>query len=695
MPQGYNKQGLSPDVNTLIEEYPQLHHLSLAWDNLADDTEMLDSMFLESLRLFQLDCESLKTEEGVNTVKRSPSSEMFDSTSSTFFGLNPYTIRLNQALSTTSDDLRHDLTTMRSCDFVVTEVIGEGGMGRVYGGVQTSLNREVALKVSKNGQIDARVRAQVMHEAQVTALIEHPNIMPIHLLAVEEDGQAIQVLKRISGVSWSELLADPNHHHWSKLDTPTGQLDFHLDVLSQVCSAMSYAHQKGVIHRDLKPDNIMVCQFGEVYVLDWGVALVMDAIGQAAEDTPFKAQVIYNFDQLLVGTLAYMSPEMARCDLDNYGPWCDVYLLGATLYEVLCGSKIRENLHTHHTFEKILRGTLPYMPDELSEGYEQLISSALSPNPEDRPQDAKAFREQLIRARHNARAYSELREAHEFTQELRSAAGHEHTMAHLAALYDEAKLHYHTCIALGSMRARVQTELDELHSVWAYKLLQLGELKVAEQILSLRDQPDLTLTEMLTRAMSQDQRNVEEHQELQAWRADEQISYSRQLRMRLATLGLVFFGGGSLTLDVLSRSLVLQLDTQLEFISAVLLSFTFFVTFQTAQRRRVRDQKGNNAIFQRLSQHLTLILLVVSIHRFIGWQTEMSLIQVIHLEMTIIALGSFGMSAISQRHDFVFGGAAFIVASVASVYFPTATTLLYALAMTSLWLGVLLAWSKE
>jgi hypothetical protein len=245
------------------------------------------------------------------------------------------------------------------------------------------------------------------------------------------------------------------------------------------------------------------------------------------------------------------------------------------------------------------------------------------------------------------------------------------------------------------MRHQAQSELDELHSLWAGQLLRLGELKVAEQILSLRSKPDDSLTYELKSAINKDQRQVQEHQELQAWRADEQIGHSRQLRVRLATLGLIFFGGGSLILDVLSRSLILELDTQLEFVAAVSLSFFLFITFQIIQKRRAHDEEGNNAIFKRLSQHLTLILLLVSTHRFVGWQTDLSLIQVIHLEMTLIALGCFGMSAITQRSDFVFGGAAFIVASIASIYTPNATTLSYALAMTFLWVGVLLTWSKE
>ena len=103
--------------------------------------------------------------------------------------------------------------------------------------------------------------------------LEHPNILPIHSLGCDGSGSPMLVMRRVQGVAWSQLLLDSSHPMW-KSYSGTDRLDFHLDVMLQVCKAMSYAHSRGIIHRDLKPENVMIGEIGEVYVFDWGIALV-------------------------------------------------------------------------------------------------------------------------------------------------------------------------------------------------------------------------------------------------------------------------------------------------------------------------------------------------------------------------------------------------------------------------------------
>lgn len=688
-------QDESRDLKTLVSSAlsHEAHRLSerVQMSTMVDvnDEASHETLFSVSLRAWG-------TQRTASATQSSISDGFKDAevSSNDCFGLKPYPINLGQTL-TSYQAASSDTPLAFSDDFTITGVIGEGGMGRVYSGVQTCLNREVALKVAKHDPTNVQIRAQVIHEAQVTSLLEHPNIMPVHLLAVERSGQIIQVLKRISGVSWHELLYDPHHPHWSELQVPEGQQSFHLDILAQVCSALSYAHELGVIHRDLKPENIMVGRFGEVYVLDWGVALVLDAIDESVEETAFKAQVAYGFANLLVGTLAYMSPEMARCDVQQYGGWCDVYLLGAIFHEILCGERIRADLPVREGLERVVSGELPPFPAHLPEEYAALLRDALSIDINQRPQDARAFRERLLNARQSARAHQILNEARSFTADLKEGISDQAPMPHLTALYDEARLSYRAHHSLDARSICSAQESDTLHSMWAQHLIELGELGVAEQVLLSRYETDDELEERLVEARSARTQQRDEHRALQEWSDQETLAKSRSLRVRLATLGLIFFGGGSLSLDLSERLGVVALTAYDEMIASVSLSIAASLAFLGIIRWRAAHAYEQNAVFNRIWQYLLLTLVFLSTQRFISWKLGLTPHQLIHLEMPLVSLSCFGLSSISQQRDFIFGGVAFLGTSFLSVYYPSLTTLFYAFAMIILWIGVLISWSSE
>ncbi|MBP7276211.1 MAG: serine/threonine protein kinase [Kiritimatiellae bacterium] len=199
-------------------------------------------------------------------------------------------------------------------DFAIERLIGSGGMGMVYLAAQTSLNRDVALKtIAEAHAEDASRQASLREEALIAGQLDHPNIIPVYDLATDERGRLFYTMKRIRGKPWSAAL-------------PTQSLSERLEVFLRVCDALAFAHSRGVIHRDLKPSNVMLGAFGEVTVMDWGVACTVrgvsdpNALGDRAA---------------LCGTPAYMPPEMARGDAASVGCASDVYLLGAMLYELL------------------------------------------------------------------------------------------------------------------------------------------------------------------------------------------------------------------------------------------------------------------------------------------------------------------------------------------------------------------------
>ena len=201
-------------------------------------------------------------------------------------------------------------------EYELLELLGTGGMGLVYSARQNSVNRVIALKMIKPEACqDPARREKFLSEAAVTGELDHPNIVPVHDLGTSEEGQLFYAMKEVRGTSWAEVMREKTEQE-------------NLEILMRVADAVAFAHAKGIIHRDLKPSNVMLGEFGEVLVMDWGLAAsVCD--GGKAECLSGKVQT--------AGTPAYMPPEMAAGDGDQVGCHSDQYLLGAILYQIVTG----------------------------------------------------------------------------------------------------------------------------------------------------------------------------------------------------------------------------------------------------------------------------------------------------------------------------------------------------------------------
>ncbi len=212
-------------------------------------------------------------------------------------------------------------------DFEVHDTLGQGGMGIVRLASQTSLGRHVAIKsVRDMAQVDEASLA-LLREAWVTGALEHPNIVPVHTLGRDRNGSPMFVMKRVEGTSWEVLLEDPSRLPEEAREDP---LSYHIEVFQQVCNAVAFAHSKRILHRDLKPENVMVGPFGEVYLLDWGLAV---SLAEEPGRIPLAREI-----SSVAGTLPYMAPEMVSSDGDSIDERTDIYLLGAVLHEVLTGT---------------------------------------------------------------------------------------------------------------------------------------------------------------------------------------------------------------------------------------------------------------------------------------------------------------------------------------------------------------------
>tara|TARA_R110002073_G_scaffold108266_1_gene243147 strand:+ start:1352 stop:2875 length:1524 start_codon:yes stop_codon:yes gene_type:complete len=271
--------------------------------------------------------------------------------------------------------------TRTSPEYALGETIGEGGMGVVRLAVQTGLRRDVAIKTLRNDDHSETDRLGLLHEALVTGGLEHPNIVPIYSLSQMADGAPAMVMKRIEGISWYECMKDP-----ARAPGFDGHdlLGWHLDVLSQVCLAVHFAHAKGIVHRDIKPENVMLGAFGEVYLVDLGIAVPLDKA---------KAEYLLHASDAnwIAGSPAYMAPEMTTGKGADTGFHTDIYLLGSTLSEILSGrpphtgSALIEVMYLAYRSDPIVAENAPL---ELLE----ICHKAMHPKPEKRYASADALR---------------------------------------------------------------------------------------------------------------------------------------------------------------------------------------------------------------------------------------------------------------------------------------------------------------
>ncbi len=205
--------------------------------------------------------------------------------------------------------VEHDQQESESGDYQMLKKLGEGAMGVVYAAKQTAIDRVIALKAIKQGQQNSTdSRRKFLYEAQITGELDHPNIVPIHELGASEDGMLFYSMKLVNGTPWQQAIKSKT-------------LEENVDILMKVADAIAFAHAKNIIHRDLKPENIMLGTFGEVLVMDWGLAVNISS-GKSFG---------------LGGTPAYMAPEMAAHHVAKIGATSDVYLLGAILYQIITG----------------------------------------------------------------------------------------------------------------------------------------------------------------------------------------------------------------------------------------------------------------------------------------------------------------------------------------------------------------------
>jgi len=214
------------------------------------------------------------------------------------------------------------------------ELLGEGGMGVVQLQRDRLIGRDIAMKLM-HPEIAGRplARERFLREARLQGRLEHPAVVPVHDLGITPNGKTYFTMKRVRGVALDQIL-DGNR---ARSSHAIGQVEQRrlLTAFSQICLAVDFAHERGVVHRDLKPANIMLGDFGEAYVLDWGVATDMDAEPESHPSPVLPSGSVKTEAGAVVGTAGFIAPEIIALGAEAASRQSDVYALGAILHEII------------------------------------------------------------------------------------------------------------------------------------------------------------------------------------------------------------------------------------------------------------------------------------------------------------------------------------------------------------------------
>ena len=335
-------------------------------------------------------------------------------------------------------------------DYELLSRLGEGGMGVVHAARQSSIDRTVAVKMLKPAAAkDPESCRKFLSEAVVTGDLEHPNIVPIYDLGKDESGALFYSMKCVKGTPWNAVIA--------KRTSSENQ-----DIFLKIADAVAFAHSRGVVHRDLKPENVMLGDFGEVLLMDWGLAL---CIGSPAVKNAGMA-----------GTPAYMAPEMAVGPIERIGFASDVYLLGAILYEII-------TLNPPHRGGNVVSCLLAAAHNEIqpTEKSGELVGIALKAMAT-RPEDRYPGVAELQKAIRDYQSHSEsISLSTRAEEDLAQAKEHENYETYARALFG-----FQEAAALWEGNARARGGIEETGLAYAKSALRKGDYDLGASLLDAR-----------------------------------------------------------------------------------------------------------------------------------------------------------------------------------------------------------------
>ena len=444
-------------------------------------------------------------------------------------------------------------STASSSHFRIRSELGRGGMGIVQLATQRALGREVAIKTVLPERRSREVEDALLQEARVMGLVEHPNVVPVHIIGRDDDGKPIIVMKRIEGTSWAQLLKldDPGTFLESLQQSGPIQmpnvaarlragdpLDFHLDILIKVAQAVAYSHSRGILHRDLKPENVMIGAFGEVYVLDWGLAVSLPG-----HDHPMLPRAVDA--NHVCGTPHYMAPEMTVGSGADLGIHTDIYLLGAILYEVLTGRPPHQGKTLFEVMRSSYEGRAREYPARIPDEIRGVTETAMARAPEERFSSAAELVEAIEEFRRHRSSHELASEAMGHLDQLREALNDQRTDVVAAyRTFGAARFGFEQALKVWGRNTTARTALEATLRAMVDFELRNDHPDAAAALLADLGEPAPDLEERLEALRKQHAERVEELEVLRAVSRD----FDASVGLRVKAWMIVILGLGFLPL---------------------------------------------------------------------------------------------------------------------------------------------------
>jgi eukaryotic-like serine/threonine-protein kinase len=559
-------------------------------------------------------------------------------------------------------------------------VIGEGGMGIVREAEQVALGRTVAIKTLKPSRRDPASARDLLHEAWVAGSLEHPNVVPVHHLGVDDDGMPVLVLKRVEGVEWSRLIDDGTEV--ALRFGVTDLLAWNLGILLQVLNALRFAHSRGIIHRDLKPSNVMVGDYGEVYLLDWGVAVSLRDDGSGRLPLASLATQI-------AGTPCYMAPEMLHVGGDvglikdqPYVPLSertDVYLAGAVLFELMAGRPPHEGDTIVEVITSVL-SSRPELPLDAPLELAAICMRAMEPDPDDRYASIDALRLALQRYLEHRGSDQILARARARLDELArllvtTPTDRARHREEIYRLLGECRFGFHEALASWRDNTEARRGLERATIAVAEYELATGDAATAVTLLSELDE-SLPLFAR-ARAAAADQASHRAH--LESISRAHDLAIGRRSRGWLSfTLGIVF---------TLSPLVAAYRDASHRTLLLASLAITIVAGLWIHAGRETFTQ---TLVSRRLTLTLGFLFIAQSLLVVGTWMIDMPPLWV-HLVMLFLYFVVSGLAAITIDHYLIPTPIAFAIAFLVATRYPEWWT--YANSAAALVFTINVAWA--
>lgn len=538
--------------------------------------------------------------------------------------------------------------------------LGKGGMGLVELAEQLPLGREVAVKTVRENKRSDRARMVLLREGWTTGVLEHPNVVPIYTLGRDEDGEPVIVMKKISGTSWLELIDDPEAAPEAfDVDDP---LELHVEILSRICNAVDYAHDCGIIHRDLKPENVMVGEFGEVYLLDWGIAVSID------DEPSSRLTSIADVDQP-AGTPAYMAPEMTDGEGELLGPHTDVFLLGAMLHEALTGRPPYGGETVFQIMLKAHRCQPPEFDESVPPELAAICRRAMARDPDDRYPSVRAFRRALVDFRTHRRsrqlatsADQRMETVDELLQNERN--GEEVDERDLYKVFGECRFAYEQALEINPDNREATRGLQQVLEAMADRALRRDAHKAASLLIADFPESNESFQKRLDELEEQLEERREDYEQLQRIRRRHDAEVGRAGRAAfMVVAGAIWVGMASVIAVIVGGGMV-EVTHRAAFVHIVVFTLVMAGLIFAGRRYFIANE------FNRKILTCVIVAFCGSIaHRGMAWIAEAPLEQTLMQEWLMYGIGGALLGVAFDRRIFALS-VPFVVAAVVGTAFP-------------------------